>query len=631
MDVLPRKHKTTLTTLPADVIVEIATHLDFASLARLSRVHSKFRSTWRDHEDYVNRVVAIRTGLADTKTCSAASPALAPGWDDPLLVREGGARLASDALLVKVIAAQRCISGTFDGVQDWTAFAKLRYKIDRNWTEGRHKRTIIRYDRDTRAGLMRTPFWRFKVDPVAKWIVATGVEGGTWAFDVAGSPRWTCIGPTQPYPHVELTYDDSTSYLSMSITRQLHIIWRYEHPSDPPPAPAIDDQTSRVFEALSVSTRRFDMRGYAPFRKLSTTRASGATKLRFPYFLATSTDSTTAYRFDLTSDDGSPRVLDLTPSFLVDRGETEVHYAEMDEESIFVNGLCSTVRYSSLDLPSPAPTYQLEPRLITAWPPDNPPEYRYLAPLVPEPHYRQNSRLQAREAVHHDANGGHLVSIAIVPRGVGEATVSSTLVWTCDYKRTLSSTDPEEIEQRTIVLVMDDVRMTQLSVENGRALFTAEHDELGTALFLVPLRRFSSLADFARDPPRPICLYHPLPLTGSPARIESTSTDVFVPINVRLANKMRPVWGPAPELRPDDGTVEDEYGRPLVDRDFDFPFPCRWQTLDGQTLVDYEQASVRPDSREYGAVADAAKEACQAREGAGSTQQTGMMRLSFAP
>lgn len=164
--------------------------------------------------------------------------------------------------------------------------------------------------------------------------------------------------------------------------------------------------------------------------------------------------------------------------------------------------------------------------------------------------------------------------------------------------------------------------ISQLSVENDRAVFTVKFD-LGHALFVVPLRPFNSLAEFVSNPPKPICLSYPLPCLSSPSRIESTSTEIFVPILVGLANSSTPL-----DLAHERFIkIKSQW----AELGLNSPFPMKWQTLDGQTLVDYEKECLDQEGwRKFeGAWFEIAVEGGDADWNTAPEAANGFMRFSF--
>ena len=115
----------------------------------------------------------------------------------------------------------------------------------------------------------------------------------------------------------------------------------------------------------------------------------------------------------------------------------------------------------------------------------------------------------------------------------------------------------------------------------------------GMKTVLLPLRPFENHTDFISNAPKPICLAFPLPCIEEPSRVESTSSDIYLPIDHELF-----VPTPSPQWR----SIHQAYqglkaGWSTHGRTF--PFDLKWKTLDGQTLVDYSDESVSFGSPEW--------------------------------
>ena len=108
--------------------------------------------------------------------------------------------------------------------------------------------------------------------------------------------------------------------------------------------------------------------------------------------------------------------------------------------------------------------------------------------------------------------------------------------------------------------------------------------EVGHALLVLPLRPFNSLSEFVANPPKPILLSYPLPCVSPPSRIESSSTDIYVPAQT-------PLLSTQPHHR-DLSKAYKDLQKAWIEQKKTCPFPMTWKTLDGQILVDYSQESM---------------------------------------
>jgi hypothetical protein len=138
--------------------------------------------------------------LADSKTVGSAAPLQAEGWH----VKGGLDEEPTEEELKEVIREQRSMSGAFDGVTSWKEYGKIRWRSSFRKIEFReltvvflHRVTAkIRLQKDHRfkqgqiAGTLipfettmlpewaaLSGFWKFKIDPVSKWCIATGISG----------------------------------------------------------------------------------------------------------------------------------------------------------------------------------------------------------------------------------------------------------------------------------------------------------------------------------------------------------------------------------------------------------------------------------------------------------------------
>ncbi|GAA5948320.1 hypothetical protein JCM3765_001370 [Sporobolomyces pararoseus] len=579
-----------LTELPSDIRVLILSHLDFPSLSHLVRTHSSFNSVWKSYPEHLSRAICIRNGLADSKTLSAAAPLQAEGWHK----RGGLEKEPSEEELKDVIREQRSMTGAFDGIKSWREYAHRRWKIDQNWKNGRFRTELLHLDVSRHGPPNTGEFWRFKLDPVSRWIVVTGLIGGLKAFDSEGKLVWKSNIPAEPYGHLESTYSNSDSYLCTAHAANIFLIWRFHDPTrsqDPPP---ILNLPAPVLESIKPHVRSFDLnqRGYHPYTALAGPSAFRASKLRYPYLIASTRNHDSLFKFNFTEQGTVRSTVSLTAAMngqgvgMEEDGEQEVGYLELDDESYFVAGLRSVQIYRpqrSSDNGGSSVVHR------KCWPPETPPGYRYLQPLIPHPLYRENGRsLRPWTAVHHDSKSRFIVgasTMVLHADSIGEME-HAVLSITYRYKAAIFNEsarphhDREEVEQKTMNLRIDGVtEISQLSVENDRAIFVAS-SLIGHALFLLPLRPFETLSEFVANPPEPICLSFPLPCISAPARIESTSTEIFVPICTGLVedSTMHQYLNEA-------FNNQKRYAKRL---DKKFPFPLQWQTLDGQTLVNYE-------------------------------------------
>ncbi|GAA5925779.1 hypothetical protein JCM1841_006314 [Sporobolomyces salmonicolor] len=601
--------RASLDSLPPELLIQVFCFLDLPSLANMVRTTRTFHTVAASYPEHLCRAVCTRQGLAGAKTGGAASPLAAEGLADKALTDE-----LDPEELREVVAQQNSMQEAFKTVDCWSSYARLRWAIDCSWRHGRATWCPVTLDVDdaVRAGLEAVHlFWRFKLDTIAGLIVVTGLLGGYYAFDMSGKLAWSCRLPAAPFPHVEL----SSSHLSMSISGRTWIIWRYT--SSPPPASFAKD----MFEQLRPHFRLHNGRevGYVPHAVLSADRTCSATKLRYPILLATSDDASTAYHWNIT--DSSLHTLD-TSRFTQELHEDRASYVELDGVNTFIAGHRSITVWKNQEHASDAGR-------VTTWPPAPPPDYRLLQPLTPEPHYRDR-RDQQWSAVHHDGRGRHLVAISERGREDGIAR----LMWTVDYDSTIWSEDREEIEQKTLVLVTNDADLVQLAVENDRAVFVAAHRKVGNSLWLLNLRTHKGLSDFARDPPRPICLAYPLPTVMPPSRVEMTSTEIFVPSSSRLyppsvPDRSDPAYPLAAAFRA--CLVPGGAQTTVSDPPSVAPLSFKWQTLDGQTLKNYEDESIKQDSDELRQMERNWRRVCRLEGDLPNGGSDSLLSLSFVP
>ncbi|GAA5894561.1 hypothetical protein JCM5296_005131 [Sporobolomyces johnsonii] len=598
-----------LDSLPPELLVQVFSFLDFPSLANIVRTTRTFHTVAVSYPEHLCRAICIRQGLAGAKTAGAASPLSPEGLADKALTDE-----LDPEELREVVAQQTSMSEAFKEVDSWSSYARLRWAIDRNWRHGRATwRPVIALDfaEAIRAGLPPIRrFWRFKLDTAAGLIVVTGLLGGYYAFDKSGKLAWSCRLPATHNPHVEL----SSSHLSMAITGGFWIIWRYT--SSPPPASFPQDMLTQLTPHFHLHNGHEV--GYVPHAILTADLTCAATKLRYPTLLATSTDASIAYHWNIT--DSSLHMLD-TSEFTRKFGEDHVSYVELDGVNTFIAGHHSITIWKNHE-------HAPHARRVTTWPPAPPPNYRLLEPLFPEPHYRDMGKNPRWSAVHHDGRGRHLVAIS--QRSWKDEI--ARLMWTVDYDSTIWSEDREEVEQKTLVLVTEDADLVQLAVENDRAVFVADHPQLGNSLWLLNLRTHNGLSDFVRDPPRPICLAYPLPSLLPPSRVEMTSTEIFVPAWSRLyppalPDPSDPTYRLAAAFR---ACVVPGAQTTVSDPPSVAPVRFKWQTLDGQTLKNYEDESIKPDTEEFRQMAINWRRVCRQVEFP-SEGSDSLLSLSFVP
>jgi hypothetical protein len=115
---------------------------------------------------------------------------------------------------------------------------------------------------------------------------------------------------------------------------------------------------------------------------------------------------------------------------------------DFDEENLFIGGDKSIVVFKPF---SPQAADIMTER--TTWPPTRPADRQPHALPDRTSHYRQQNRRKRWTAVHHDSRSNHLFACAW-----SRSEENSTLLWTCDYRRTIWSDDSREIEGRTVAL-----------------------------------------------------------------------------------------------------------------------------------------------------------------------------------
>ncbi|GAA6047582.1 hypothetical protein JCM3770_001575 [Rhodotorula araucariae] len=494
-----------LLSIPPELVVQIVAHLDFPSLAAFVRVSRACHALVHAYPEHICRTVAIRTALADPRTVGATAPLAAPPWP----VRPLDDDLDSDEL-ERVVRSQGWM-GTTHSVASWHAYARRAHSVHRNWLAGNATERCIVLDwSDASHPLGIGSFWRFKLDPSPGYIVVSGLDAGYYAFrHDDGKLAWSCAVPMSPYSHIELSEGyipvqaSDTQYFMLGRT---DIITKDVEISDPV---RHIHQLIQLHNGASV--------GYIVDAVLRTAHPCRASKLRFPTFLAAPANADSVHTYNVLTRESREVAV---PEFTRERGEWAVTYVEVDDRALFLAGQ-DAVLLVRPDLPAGARAEDSSPRYRT-WPPDPPDDFlAYSASWYP-----RECPGVGWHAVHHDARGGHLVGIGGRSAG-GDGWAK--LVWTCDYQDALWGPDRDRLEQKTVVLVIDGGDPVQLAVENGRAVFVAHDDELGSSLWLLNLRSFEDWADFNDDPPQPICLAYPLPTLETPSRVEMTSSAIYLP------------------------------------------------------------------------------------------------------
>ncbi|BGO89439.1 hypothetical protein NBRC10512_006357 [Rhodotorula toruloides] len=549
----------TLLSLPPELIAVVLSFTDFPTLSRSVQTCSTVHDVWKGYQNHLCRLICIRTGLADAQTAGASASL----HKDPHWTEKGLSEELDPAELQTVVQSQGWM-GQHDELTSWKEYARYRFAIHRNWLAGRTHTRVLKPEIPQRGAR----FWRFKLDSKPGFIVVSGLTGGTFAFKGDGALAWSISLPRTPYPHVEL----SDGYLPINWFEDNYLFLRRDDikPANPVPtsmAVTPPDLAAMVTHAPTEPGYQLDGFGRFP--------ACRATKLRYPTFIGSSRSANVVYYYDIPS--RTPSFLRL-PSFVSDDDadgldEEAVRYVELDDGLLFVAGVCSITIWRLPEVVPPKEVITLPRSACIVWPPEPPQDQAALASLFPQWHYR-GGRVDWT-AVHHDGRSRHLVATS---DDSGYSALGRVL-WTTDYRRVLFSGDEDLVEQKTVVLVADETPVIQLAVENDRAVFITSHHSLGTALWLLNLRDFDDLADFSRNPPKPICLAWPLPTISEPSRVEMTSNEIYVPILARFLS---------PDASAQYRQIYDAYQRC---RDTlspgKMPIAWRWQKLDGQTLVDY--------------------------------------------
>ncbi|GAA5837521.1 hypothetical protein JCM9279_006779 [Rhodotorula babjevae] len=555
---------TSLLSLPPELVLAILSHLDFASLARVLVVSRACHSLFRAHPHHIARAISIHAGLADPKTGSAAAPLAhtshfpTRNLDDPLDPQE----------LDKVVKSQRWTA--IKSVPTWLDYAKHAHSIHRNWRTGTATSRLVTLDWSAQRG--GSLFWRFKVDVDAGYLVVSGLEGGYLAFRAQdGQLAWWSTLPHSSYPHVEL----SEGYIVQQLSSRTYLascrtdLLPADHPADDDRLSAFSHTADPRDDDSSATTPL----GYAPLHAITTSFPCFASKLRLPRLVASSADGQQLHLWDLVA--RTVRTL-AVPDFADVSHDGRVYYVELDDECAYVAGQHAVLVVRTGDGgEGDEERGELESRM---WPPRAPPALS--AHVGPGAWYAFACDGVGWEAVHHA--GEHLVAIGRRSGDEGEAK----LVWTCDKRAVWSEDGDDEVERKTVVLVIENADPVQLAVENDRAVFVTYDDELGAALWLLNLRPFADWEDFASDPPRPICLAYPLPTLGPPSRVEMTSSEIFVPA---LAAFFPPSPAPSPSASSDGPAAEEEPPSRLARAFADMqravppgrsPLSFHWETLD---------------------------------------------------
>lgn len=281
-----------------------------------------------------------------------------------------------------------------------------------------------------------------------------------------GQLVWKSDIPAEPYGHLEATYSDSTSYLCTAHAPHVFLIWRFHDPTQSKEPPPILNVPPPVLASIQPHVRSFDpdQRGYHPYTVLIGSSAFRASKLRYPYLIASTRNHGSLCKFNFTERDTvrgtiSLRSAIIGPSGGVEQdGEQEVGYLELDDESYFVAGRRSVQLYRPQGSNENGGSVVVNRK---CWPPETPPGYRYLQPLIPHPLYRENGRrLRPWTAVHHDSKSQFIVGASmmdLVSTSDGERDCA-ILTITYRYKSAifhqsvLPQYDREDIEQRTMNL-----------------------------------------------------------------------------------------------------------------------------------------------------------------------------------
>ncbi|BGP22664.1 proteophosphoglycan ppg4 [Rhodotorula toruloides] len=542
----------TLLSLPSELIAAILSFTDFPTLSRSVQTCSTINHIWKGHQNHICRLMCIITGLADAQTTGAGASL----HKDARWAEKGLAEELDPEELRNVIEAQGWMDQHAE-ITSWKNYARFRYTIHRNWLIGRAHTRLLKPEMPQGAR-----FWRFKLDSKPGFIVVSGLMGGTFAFKGDGTLAWSIGFPRTPYPHVEL----SNGFLPVNWFHDNYVILRRDDITPVNPVPT--SLTVPPQDLASMMTRVPNEHGYQ-LDGFGSFEGCRATKLRYPTFLAADRYANVVFYYDIPN--RMPSILHL-PSFISD--EHVVRYVEIDDGLIFIAGLHSITIWRLPEVVPPKEVVTLPRSARIVWPPNPPQDQLALASVLPESHYRGEQINWS--AVHHDGCGRHLVATSEDSGASGLGRV----LWTTDYRHVLFSGDEDLVEQKTAVLVTDDASVIQLAVENDRAVFLTAVHGMGTALWLLNLRDFDDLADFSRDPPRPICLAWPLPTTFEPSRVEMTSNEIYVPV---LAHFLTP-----------DGSAHHRQIYDAYERCRNalppgkMPIAWRWQKLDGQTLVDYE-------------------------------------------
>lgn len=108
-----------LSSLPAEVLLQIASRLDFAALARYRRTSSACNAFVEASSELIYRRLCFSQGLLEERTCAAT------GLKPCLYGIESLADAFDAGELGRAVAAQRSMSGYYEGVEEWKELGKL--------------------------------------------------------------------------------------------------------------------------------------------------------------------------------------------------------------------------------------------------------------------------------------------------------------------------------------------------------------------------------------------------------------------------------------------------------------------------------------------------------------------------
>ncbi|KAK4053797.1 hypothetical protein OIV83_001453 [Microbotryomycetes sp. JL201] len=423
--------------------------------------------------------------------------------------------------LQRAVQAQQ--SMLFRDADSWQELVRYRKTVDDAWSNMQSQQRWILLDtHGARNVPLHEGLFRFKLDvgDDSPFVLASGLLGGLLAFSLDGKCVWSNPEPAHPWPHVEA----SEGYLIQSIGRDERldedhlVVWsRNNYDQSRIVAEDVDILTGHAFDANIPQIQRF-----MPMRWITLPAEVRATKLRYPYYLGASVADRKLFRQDLSSDE-LPKALDIsdlwtTPGML----DPSVRYVEILFELALVAGSKAITVWD----------FQSESgdgNLLTMFPPYPPPE------LLDKPvhHYLDMQRQPMFSAVHHDCVGGHGRNVvattyfSIVDSPFSHAIDGGKLLWMSQFTNFLSSNQYYDLEGVCVVL-RSDVRIVQLSVENGRCAFIGQPTDRTFALFAFNLKPWANDPEFQEQPPRPTCLCYPLPFFGEPSRLEMTGDQIYV-------------------------------------------------------------------------------------------------------